>query len=297
MKTSKIAVMLVAVMVSSLLMLTPANAALFPSLPPGQVQFTLTLGPTKWPGTVVFSGISGQAGGPFDVSDGVPYTAWCAQFHKDIVPGDPYMATLISSLGLGTTWNKINYLLNHNTGEDLDMQVAIWLLLGVSSGDIAARYGLDPNYHPADALAMYNAANTAAGAAFVPGTGQLVAVEVVTVGDAQDLIIELTIPSQGGPGLTPGFWKHNVGVYLTSVGVLSGKNSVNGAYSDPTNSPVVSKDTMGDWLASLDSANGGPLNLLALYNDMNLQGGGAAGAATRNNAANVFNALAGLAPL
>lgn len=105
------------------------------------------------------------------------------------------------------------------------------------------------------------------------------------------------ISAPTGGGLTPGFWKHNVGVYLTSVGELTGANAVNGGYSDPVNSLVVTKDTMGDWLAGLDSNNEGPLDLLDLYNDMNFKGGGASGAETRNNAADVFNNLAGLASL
>ena len=83
------------------------------------------------------------------------------------------------------------------------------------------------------------------------------------------------------PGLSPGFWKHNVGVYL---------GLRNGAYSDPTGSPVVSQATMEGWLGSLG------LNLPALYDALNTKGGGAAGAAMRVGAANEFNALAGLEP-
>jgi len=90
-----------------------------------------------------------------------------------------------------------------------------------------------------------------------------------------------TVNACAGPGLSPGFWKHNVGVYL---------GLRNGAYSDPVNSPVVSKRTMGTWL----HANWTDAQLLALYNDLNTQGGGAAGAATRVAAANVFNAAADL---
>ena len=101
------------------------------------------------------------------------------------------------------------------------------------------------------------------------------------------------ISASTGGGLTPGFWKHNVGVYLTSVGVLTGAQAVNGAYSDPVNSLVVTKATMGDWL----DAGWTDTKLLSLYNDMKTIGGGAEGAATRNNAANVFNAAAGLALL
>ena len=88
-------------------------------------------------------------------------------------------------------------------------------------------------------------------------------------------------PPPCGKGLSPGFWKHNVGVYL---------GYSHGSYSDPEDSAVVSKTTMGSWLAGLG------LDLQALYDDLNTKGGGAAGAETRVNAANVFNALAGLYP-
>ncbi len=91
-----------------------------------------------------------------------------------------------------------------------------------------------------------------------------------------------TVNACAGPGLSPGFWKHNVGVFL---------GLRNGAYSDPVNSPVVSKETMGDWLQGLQT---GGLDLQALYDALNTTGGGAEGAATRVAAANVFNAAADL---
>ncbi|MCJ7634072.1 hypothetical protein MUP77_17005 [Candidatus Bathyarchaeota archaeon] len=90
-----------------------------------------------------------------------------------------------------------------------------------------------------------------------------------------------TVNACAGPGLSPGFWKHNVGVCL---------GLRNGAYSDPVNSPVVSQDNMGTWLHE----HWTDAELRALYNDLNTQGGGAAGAATRVAAANVFNEAADL---
>ena len=88
-----------------------------------------------------------------------------------------------------------------------------------------------------------------------------------------------------GDARTPGFWKHNVGVYL-------GYN--NGAYSDPTvypgNIPLVTKDTMESWL----QAHWTDAELEALYIQLSTIGGGAAGAAIRNGAANIFNAAADL---
>ena len=86
-----------------------------------------------------------------------------------------------------------------------------------------------------------------------------------------------------GPGLSPGFWKHNIGVYL-------GEN--NGEYSDPGYTWVVSKETMGDWLGTHWSQ----AELEAAYEALSTKGGGAAGAAIRVGMANVFNAAADLTP-
>jgi hypothetical protein len=92
-----------------------------------------------------------------------------------------------------------------------------------------------------------------------------------------------------GPALTPGFWKHNVGVYL---------GLENGAYSDPVYypgyTPVVTKDTMGTWLYNLDILHGGTIDMTAAYNALNTKGGGAAGALIRNTAADIFNTAADL---
>jgi hypothetical protein len=103
-----------------------------------------------------------------------------------------------------------------------------------------------------------------------------------------------------GPGLSPGFWKHNLGVYL---------GEANGKYSDPGvtairiaemgnpagPSQAVTKDNMAWWFAQLAGAPWN-LDLEQLYEDLCTKGGGAAGAATRVGAANVFNYWADLYP-
>ena len=77
-----------------------------------------------------------------------------------------------------------------------------------------------------------------------------------------------------------------------ALGVYLGYN--NGAYSNPTvypgETPLVTKDTMESWLR----AHWTDAELEALYAQLSTIGGGAAGAAIRNGAANVFNAEAGL---
>ena len=95
-----------------------------------------------------------------------------------------------------------------------------------------------------------------------------------------------------GPALTPGFWKHNVGVYLTSIRVLTGADKVNGAFGNPVyteGTPLVTQANMATFLSQWT-----PSMLLIQYNRLSMQGGGTSGAITRNNAANFFNGAAGL---
>ena len=102
-----------------------------------------------------------------------------------------------------------------------------------------------------------------------------------------------------GPGLSPGFWKHNVGVYLGEKKGSYSDPGVTGLRIDdptypPTSSPVT-KDNMKAWLTELKGAPWN-LDLQALYDKMNTKGGGAVGAGIRVGAANVFNYWADLYP-
>jgi hypothetical protein len=212
-KTKSITVLLAAVMLTSMALLSPANAAAFPDLPPGQVYLTLSAGPTKWPASADLSGV--PAG--YDVANSPPsYVAWCTEFDAWIEAGPSYPVTLLSSLGISSDWNKVNYLLNNIIGgKDLDVQVALWLLLGYSQEDIDERYSGE---YTGDALDMFDDADENGGG-FTPSCGEIVAVICETEGDTQDLIIELTIPCL--EGLSPGFWKHNVRVALEYPGEYS----------------------------------------------------------------------------
>jgi hypothetical protein len=130
--------------------------------------------------------------------------------------------------------------------------------------------------------------------------------KVAILGIATVAMLALVVSSQTvlccvGPGLSPGFWKHNLGVYL---------GEANGSYSDPGvtglriaeapyylvgPSPPVTKYNMEAWF---DALAGAPWNvdLEQAYADLNTKGGGAAGAATRVAAANIFNYWADLYP-
>jgi hypothetical protein len=179
----------------------------------------------------------------------------------------------------------INYVLNHKQGTGVDISQAIWFFVdGNGWSDTAAKLLADgyPNTVPTTlAQTMVNDA-LAHGAGFVPGPGQIVAV-ICDPTDAavQDTIIELTVPSGGGPGLTPGFWKNNLAVYL---GYANG----NRGYSDPTGALLVTKGTMAAFFDTFPHAT-----LEKLYTDLTTMGNNAA---IRDAAANVLNVAAGLSP-
>jgi len=273
MKIRKVAILMLSLMMISMILLASAKASTFPNLPSTPVTVTVTTGPGVYPLTVVLSDV--PAG--YDVNNQT-YTGWCDDLLTTISHDNPYSALLISSLTLSTPWDKINYILNHKTGTAQDVQAAIWLTEGFSAAQILANAGFSPS---ATAIALYNDAD-ANGGDFVSGPGETVAV-LADVEGGQDLIIELTVPGLA-PGLTPGFWKNNLAVYL---GLAKG----NRGYSDPTGSPTVTKDTMGDFFDSL----AGTYDLNQLYRELCPQLDGTT-AAIRDAAANVFNVAAGLSP-
>jgi hypothetical protein len=196
MKARRVAILVAVIATLSFMMLATVNARIFPSLPSEEVTLQLTLGSTKWPGNVTFTGITGS---PYDVVNSQPYPAWCADFYAGITTApDSYATILNSSVGLGSTYNKVNYLLNNNTDKDMDVQVAMWLLLGTNTSDITASY---PDQPSSTAKALYNNANVS-GASFTPNPGQILAV-ICTIPEYQTLIIELTV--EEGTEVIPDF--------------------------------------------------------------------------------------------
>jgi hypothetical protein len=253
------------------LLATTVNAAIWPNLPSTVVQLTVVDDTTSY----FDSTLSGVPAG-FDVDNGV-YPGWCIDRSTTMIRSSPHDVILYSSLSptaaamSGIDFDKINYILNNKQGSMMDVQQAIWFFTGEFAYiDLST-----------DGKAMVDAAEAAT---FDPITAPVLAVICLPQEDpnpqnaAQISIIELT---RSGCGLSPGFWKHNVGVYL---------GERRGSYSNPEGSSVVSKGTMEAWLAGLG------LDLPELYNDLNTKGGGATGAATRVGASNIFNALAGLQP-
>jgi hypothetical protein len=105
-----------------------------------------------------------------------------------------------------------------------------------------------------------------------------------------------------GPGLSPGFWKHNLGVYLgynngkySDPGVTGIRIAENGLPAGPDPPGAVTKDNMEAWFDALAELPY-ELDLEELYDDLCHKGGGAVGAGIRVEAANVFNYWADLYP-
>lgn len=231
-----------------------------------------------------------------DISDGT-YLGWCVETDVTLPRDDPHTVTLYSSLDppaslASEAWDMVNYILNHKQGGKIDIQAAIWYFIKLDSGwPTPGYYAYDPyadnryggNPPSADTEAMVADA-LANGDGYTPGPCDVVAVICMPSSCVQVSIVELEIPCEQPPGLTPGFWKNNLAVYL---GLANGKRG----YSDPTGSPTVTKDTMGDFFDSL----AGTYDLNQLYRNLCPQLDGTT-AAIRDAAANVFNVAAGLSP-
>ncbi len=289
MKAKKTIVAALCVLMLSGILMTAAFAwtGSNPNLPPGEVTLTnKNLTPYDYPFDSALSNVPPG----FDVMNSPPdYTGWCVDLVGGAVRGSAYQVTLLSSLSGSLPapfdtidWHRINYVLNHKQGTGVDISQAIWYFV---NGNAFPNSGQLPQYPfqlPPTTLAQDMVDDAIAnGASFVPGPGQIVAVICNPTTEAtQDTIIELTVPTLG-PGLTPGFWKHNIGIFL---GIR------NGAYSN-SGSSIVNAVGMEAWLGSLGFSEA---ELLDFYNALNTQGGGAAGAALRQGTANIFNALAGL---
>ncbi len=196
------------VLAFSMLFTAPASATIVLNLPSYPVTISavpFASGPEHlWPGTITVSGITGN----YHVTNG-EYTGWCAELNEWINAGQTYTATLVSSLTLPTPWDKINYLLNKVSSFTMDVQAAIWLLLGTPAADITALYPEQPS---ATAQALYNDANTNGGG-FVPTKGQWVAVLAQTGPGVQDIIIQIRLTCQRFEGLTPGYWKNHLSAW------------------------------------------------------------------------------------
>jgi hypothetical protein len=181
-------------------------------MPPNPVYVRhLNLDP---PFTIRLSDISNDS--QYDVRNG-DYDGWCSEHNGTWPAVDGYRFLYDSTdsakiaplytLPFGVNWNMVNYLLNNKIGTDMDVQTALWFLLGTQkSSDVLA----------GNALTMYNNAKTNGGS-FPLTPGQVVAVLIYIDGFKglsqnqsvrnQDTLIEVTVPPLRGCTLTPGYWK------------------------------------------------------------------------------------------
>ena len=160
---------------------------------------------------VTLSGV----GAGFDVSDGVPYLAWCVDPHSGATTNTTL--TLLSSYdpnlpddvrlfnGSPIPWDKINWILNNKQGQpNTVVNPAIWLLITGERSLYQAGWYCPPG-GACDNLASQANAN---GAGFVPTPGQVMAVIQHVDGifpvktEFQDTVIEVPVPPAPAPGLT-----------------------------------------------------------------------------------------------
>jgi hypothetical protein len=208
MKAKHIVIVIMALlMLSSVTLLATVKApAPWPNLPLTTVQLTVVNGATSY----FISTLSGVPAG-FDVHNGV-YPGWCVDTSATMIRSVSHNVKLYSSISppvlTGINWIAINYILNHHQGFSMiDVQQAIWVFTN--------------GYAPYPAIqALVDAAK--ANPTYDPTTGAILAVICLRQTDSgvQNSIIELSKPLL--PGLSPGYWKHNVKVYNGGPGSYSG---------------------------------------------------------------------------
>ena len=289
MKKTKFMTVLLAFMVISGAFTLSANAVAFPSLPGTPVTISVNTGADTYPLAIVLSGV--PAG--FDVLDGA-YVGWCFSLLEPIVPFTPINPVTLSASF--TDFNEINYLLNHEgSGTPHDVQAAIWIIQGFTTAEIATNAGgiFNQGYDFSTAIALANAAVTN-GASFVPGPGEIVAVECIAPAGTQDVLIQLTVPGLA-PGFTPGFWKHDIQVRLSHAPYDEGLtvSSYNAFSGGPRDGEKLTDALMDSLLAIVNTMPGfTTLTFDQALANLQLQGNNPLRTAT----ANAFNAAAGYGP-
>jgi hypothetical protein len=189
---------------------TTANAATWnPNLPTTVVQLTALDGELSY-FAITLSGVPPG----FDVQNGL-YNGWCVDGSIIMQRSAPHDVVLYSSLTPPSSlesidWVAINYILNHKQGAMMDVQEAIWCVVG------------DMDYSAISLIAqamVTEALNTP----YNPAEAAILAVICLPQeypresSYAQPTIIELK-----RCGLSPGYWKHNVKVYNGGPGHYSG---------------------------------------------------------------------------
>ena len=148
----------------------------------------------------------------YDVTNGGPYLGWCCQTAAGIPRGVGHQVMLYSSYDpampasfMTVNWYKINYILNHKIGSEMEISIALWYF----SGDWP--WGMPPN-----SQMMVNNANLN-GETFIPVPGEVIAILADGGSTIQRTFFELIVPPENGDyeGLTPGFWKNHLDAWDT----------------------------------------------------------------------------------
>jgi hypothetical protein len=220
----------------------------------------------------------------YDVTNGV-YAGWCIDSDVIMNQTTVFSVMLYSTCDHPTDpaaieWDKVNYILNNKplTATRLDIQYAIWHYANLEEG-------WTPLTTPTSIAIVADA--EANGTDFVPEMGEVVAVICYPDGIdyysqtppyVQMSIIEVTIP--GYDGLSPGFWKHNLKVYL---------GETRGSYSRPHDGEdKMNAPTLLGYLTTIG------VSATDAYAALRARGPGSD--QVRLDMANAFNAVAGYTP-
>ena len=269
MKTKiSIALILGILLLSTGIGLTSVSAADWTNLPATAVQLSVVDGSD----TYFISTLSGVPAG-YSVDNG-EYPGWCIDNSENMERSTNHDVMLYSSLNppaalSGIQWGAINYILNHKQGTMNDVQNAIWYFTNGGSVSGTAQTMVT------EALANLNYdPSTTCGAILA-----IICYDENADNGVQNTIIELQKPCI--PGLSPGFWKHNIAVAL-------GINP--GSYSSPyEGAPKITESDLLNYVGMTTFAG-----LPEAYNALSANGKGSA--SIRLDACNQFNAAAGYTP-
>ncbi|MCK5030325.1 MAG: PKD domain-containing protein [Thermoplasmatales archaeon] len=140
----------------------------------------------------------------YDIMNGA-YKGWCVQMWVYIPLEQPNTVDLYSSCddeGMpesfqNENWSKINYVLNHNNGNQKDIQTVIWYY---TNGDFDPFDGY--NTSDPDVQVMIDEADTY-GEDFCPDDGEIVAILADAGPSKQRIIVEIVLGATGNPPLMP----------------------------------------------------------------------------------------------
>lgn len=267
----KTRILLVSSLIISLFLISSVYAACNLNLPATPVNMVAVDGSNSY-FDITLSGV--PVG--FDVTNRV-YLGWCIDIGVTHPRGSTFAVMLYSSCDPPTSpsldgyeWDKINYILNNKgAATPTEIQEAIWDYINLDGPYATTNAG---------AIALIAAAE-AGGDGFVPGPGDVVAVILIPEDiAAQATIIELRIPEK--EGLSPGFWKHNLKVYLELT---------RGRYSVPhEGEPRIDGPTLEAYLATIG------VSAPDAYDTLTTRGPGSE--VIRLDMANAFNSAAGYTP-